>query len=95
LSHRAYTYGRAGKQAQAQKELRKLLASNQREPMDPIVIVPAYIGMGNNDQAIASLEKAFAQHSNGLTGLKVDPVYDPLRDDPRFQNLLRRVGLIQ
>jgi hypothetical protein len=51
--------------------------------------------MGNNDQAIASLEKAFAQHSNGLTGLKVDPVYDPLRDDPRFQNLLRRVGLIQ
>jgi len=95
LSHRAYTYGRAGKQAQAQKELRKLLASNQREPVDPIVIVPAYIGMGNNDQAIASLEKAFAQHSNGLTGLKVDPVYDPLRDDPRFQNLLRRVGLIQ
>jgi TolB-like protein/DNA-binding winged helix-turn-helix (wHTH) protein/Tfp pilus assembly protein PilF len=95
ISHRAYTYGRAGKQAQAEKGLRKLLASNRREPIDPIVIVLAYIGIGNNDQAIAWLEKAFAQHSNGLTGLKVDPVYDPLRDDPRFQNLLRRVGLIQ
>jgi hypothetical protein len=63
--------------------------------MDPMLIVPAYIGTGNNDQAIAWLEKAYAQHSNGLTALKVDPVYDPLRDDPRFQDLLRRVGLIQ
>ncbi len=95
MSNWAYTYGRAGKQAEAEKKLRKLLASNQREPVDPIVIVPAYIGMGNNDQAIAWLGKAFAQHSNGLTGLKVDPIYDPLRGAPRFQDLLRRVGLPQ
>ena len=95
VSNRAYTYGLAGKQLQAEKERRKLLALNQREPVDPIVIVPAYIGMGNNDQAMAWLEKAFAQHSNGLTGLKVDPLYDPLRGDPRFQNLLQRVGLAQ
>jgi TolB-like protein/DNA-binding winged helix-turn-helix (wHTH) protein len=95
VSNRAYTYGLAGKQLQAEKERRKLLALNQREPVDPIVIVPAYIGMGNNDQAMAWLEKAFAQHSNGLTGLKVDPLYDPLRGDPRFQDLLQRVGLGQ
>jgi hypothetical protein len=63
--------------------------------MDPMVIVPPYIGMGNNDQAIAWLEKAYAQHSNGLTALKVDPAFDPLRGDPRFQDLLRRVGLSQ
>jgi TolB-like protein/Tfp pilus assembly protein PilF len=94
-SNLTYTYGRAGKQAQAEKELRKLLALNEREPVDPIVIVPAYIGMGNNDQAMAWLERAYAQRSNGLTGLKVDPLYDPLRGDPRFQNLLRRVGLAQ
>jgi TolB-like protein/DNA-binding winged helix-turn-helix (wHTH) protein/Tfp pilus assembly protein PilF len=95
VSNRAYTYGRAGKQGQAAKELRKLLNLNRRQLMDPMLIVPAYIGTGNNDQAIAWLEKAYAQHSNGLTALKVDPVYDPLRDDPRFQDLLRRVGLIQ
>jgi hypothetical protein len=63
--------------------------------MDPMAIASAYIGMGNNDQAIASLEKAYAQHSNGLIVLNVDPAYDPLRGDPRFQNLLRRVGLTQ
>jgi serine/threonine-protein kinase len=51
--------------------------------------------MGNNDQAIAWLEKGYAAHSNGLTAIKVDPLYDPLRGDPRFQDLLRRVGLAQ
>jgi tetratricopeptide (TPR) repeat protein len=91
----AYTYGRAGNQAKAEQALKKLLDLNQRQLVDPMVIVPAYIGMGNNDQAIVWLEKAYAQHSNGLTALKVDPAYDPLRDDPRFQNLLRRVGLAQ
>jgi len=44
-------------------------------------------------QAIAWLERAYAAHSNGLTALKVDPTYDPLRGDPEFQNLLR-VGLV-
>jgi TolB-like protein/DNA-binding winged helix-turn-helix (wHTH) protein/Tfp pilus assembly protein PilF len=91
----AYTYGRAGNQAQAEHALKKLLDLNQRQLVDPTLIVPAYIGIGNNDRAIIWLEKAYAQHSNGLTAIKVDPTYDPLRDDPRFQNLLRRVGFIQ
>jgi hypothetical protein len=56
-------------------------------------IVQAYIGVGNNEQAIAWLGKAFTQHSNGLTALKVDPAYDPLRGQPGFQELLGRVGL--
>ncbi|MGA2534802.1 MAG: winged helix-turn-helix domain-containing protein [Terracidiphilus sp.] len=91
-SHLAYTYGRAGQPEKAAHELRKLLDSNRRQPIDPMVIVPAYIGMGNNDQALAWLEKAQAQHSNGLTALRVDPTYDPLRGDPRFQHLMLQVG---
>jgi hypothetical protein len=63
--------------------------------MDPMVIALAYVGMGNNDHAIAWLEKAYAQRSNGVIALKVDPAYDPLRGDPRFQDLLRRVGFTQ
>jgi TolB-like protein len=95
LANLAYIYGRAGKQAPAERELKKLLDLNQRQPVDPLVIVPACIATGHNDQALALLEKAYELHSNGLTALKVDPVYDPLRSDPRFQNLLRQVGLAQ
>jgi serine/threonine-protein kinase len=95
LADLAYLYGRTGKQAAAESELKKLVDLYRRQPVDPIVIVPAYIGMGNNDQAIAWLEKAYAAHSNSLTALKVDPIYDPLRGNPRFQNLLQQVGLAQ
>jgi|HubBroStandDraft_1064217.scaffolds.fasta_scaffold03062_3 TolB-like protein/DNA-binding winged helix-turn-helix (wHTH) protein/Flp pilus assembly protein TadD len=94
-STRAYIYGRAGQHREAELALRKLLDLNQRQPMDPMVIALAYVGMGNNDHAIAWLEKAYAQHSNGVIALKVDPAYDPLRGDPRFQDLLRRVGFTQ
>jgi hypothetical protein len=61
----------------------------------PSVLAWAYAGIGDKKQALAWLEKAYLQHSNALTALKVDPVYDPLRNDPRFQNLLQHVGLAQ
>jgi hypothetical protein len=52
-----------------------------------------YLGLGDKDEAFAWLERVYSQHSNVLTTLKVDPHFDPLRSDPRFQDLLRRVGL--
>jgi len=50
-------------------------------------------GMGDKDQALAWLEKAYQDHSEWLTWAKVEPWMDPLRSDPRFQNLLRRMRL--
>jgi TolB-like protein/DNA-binding winged helix-turn-helix (wHTH) protein len=91
----AYIQGRAGQKREAAGALRKLLDLNRRQPIDPMAIATAHIGMGNNDAGVAWLETARAQHSNGLTALKVDPAYDPLRREPRFQDLLRRVGLDQ
>ena len=91
----AYVYGRSGQPVQARHALAKLEQLYRRQPMDPAAMLSAYVGMGNNDQAFAWLEKAYTQHSSGLTTLKVDPGYDPLRNDPRFQDLLRRVGLAQ
>jgi hypothetical protein len=63
--------------------------------MDPAAILFAYIGMGDREQSFAWLEKAYLQHSSVLTTLKVEPIYDPLRGDPRFQELLRRVRLAE
>ena len=93
-SMQAYTYGRAGQQSEAQRALDKLLELNRRQQIDPSALTQAYIGMGNKGKAFNLLENAYSQHS-ALTTLKVDPIYDPLRSDPRFQDLLRRVGLAQ
>jgi TolB-like protein/Tfp pilus assembly protein PilF len=94
-SELANVYGRSGQQAQAEHALQKLLQWDRRQPVDPAAIVWAYIGTGNKDQAFAYLEKIYLQHSSTLTFLKVEPGYDPLRSDPRYQDLLRRVGLAQ
>jgi len=53
----------------------------------------AHLGVGDKEEALADLEKAYSDHVNILITLKVEPAFDPLRSDPRFQDLLRRVGL--
>jgi hypothetical protein len=52
-----------------------------------------YIALGDTESAFSSLEKAYSVHDLQLQYLKVDPDFDPVRADPRFQDLLRRVGL--
>ena len=94
-SNLAYIYGRSGQRVQARQALERLQQLNLQQPVDAGAIVQAYIGIDNNDQAFVWREKAYAQRPSPLTGLKVDPLYDPLRSDPRFQELLRRVGLAQ
>jgi len=89
----AYVYGRSGNQAKAKLALQQLQEQDLRRPQDPLALVVAYVGMGDKDKALGSLEKALGEHSSGLTALKVDPIYDPLRSEPRFQALLRRLGL--
>jgi len=89
----AYVYGRSGQTAQARSALEKLQDMNRRQKTDPAMILYAYLGVGNKEQSFALLEKAYTQHSNALTVLKVDPIYDPLRSDTRFQDLLHRVRL--
>jgi len=91
----AYVYGRASQPVPAHRALATLQRLNRRQPIDPFAFVAPYIGLGDNDQAFAWLDKSLAAHSPGLTALKVDPIYDPLRSDPRFQPVLRRVGLAQ
>jgi TolB-like protein/DNA-binding winged helix-turn-helix (wHTH) protein len=91
-SELAYIYGRSGKQKQAQRALEKLSQLYRPGQTDPIVFAWVYLGLSDKDQTFAWLEKAYAQHSNSMATLKVDPIYDPLRADPRFQDLLRRVG---
>src|SRR5207237_1117401 len=95
LAESAYVFGRSGQQPEARRALEKLQELNRRQQLDSGLILRAQLGIGNKDQAFELLEKAYSQHSNALTTLKVDPAFDPLRNDPRFEDLLRRVGLSQ
>jgi tetratricopeptide (TPR) repeat protein len=86
-----YLYGRSGQHQQARLALEKLNRFFRPRQTDPAVFVEAYIGLGDKEQALAWLEKAYDRHSNTMATLKVNPIYDPLRGDPRFRDLLRRV----
>jgi TolB-like protein/DNA-binding winged helix-turn-helix (wHTH) protein len=92
-SAKARVYGQWGHQAQARQALEALEEMNKRHPVDPAPLALAHLGMGHREEALRWLEKAYEQHSNGMATLKVEPIYDSVRSDPRFQVLLRRVGL--
>ena len=94
-SWQAYTYGRAGQLERARRELEKLEKVSRHEQVNPVIMLWAHLGVGDKEEALVDLEKAYSEHFNNLTALKVDPAFDPLRSDPRFQDLLRRVGLAQ
>jgi len=63
----------------------------RRKPF--LLYATAYLGMGLDDEAFVSLLQACEERSGFLVTLKVDPMYDTLRDDPRFADLLRCAGL--
>ncbi|HKE32045.1 MAG TPA: tetratricopeptide repeat protein [Candidatus Angelobacter sp.] len=92
----AYVNGQWGHTEQARRAVGKLeqLAKFQKLDSNPM-LATAYAGTGNTDAAVACLQKAFAAHANIVPTLKVDPIYDSLRSDPRFQELVRQAGLAQ
>jgi tetratricopeptide (TPR) repeat protein len=89
----AYVYGRSGRKKEARHALQEVTTWNRRQPLDPGVILWANLAVSDRDQIFSCLERAYSQHSSILTTLKVDPAFDPLRSDARFQLLLGRVGL--
>jgi hypothetical protein len=60
--------------------------------VSPLDIATVQLGLGDRDATFAQLEHAVETHAGGLVFLAVDPRYDPVRQDPRFQSLLRRIG---
>ena len=91
----AYLSGRLGRVEDARHALEKLQTLNREQHVDPIILAQAYLGMNDKNQSLNWLDKAHAEHSVSLTSVNVDPVYDPLRDDERFQALLRAMKLAQ
>lgn len=95
LADEAYVYARSGKQREAERTLAKLQEWNRREPLDPTVFAIVYLGLNRKNEAIKALQNAVEQHASPLTAMKVEPLFDPLRVDPRFQQMLRQLNLSQ
>jgi TolB-like protein/DNA-binding winged helix-turn-helix (wHTH) protein/Tfp pilus assembly protein PilF len=88
-----FAYGMAGKEREAQRVLNELLELQKRRYVPPMTFIYLYIGLGDKDQAFAWLEKSYEERSNHLAFFKVSPTVDRLRSDPRFAQLLQRIGL--
>jgi eukaryotic-like serine/threonine-protein kinase len=61
--------------------------------ISPYNIAQAYMRMGEKEKTFSWLEKAYEEHDSGLVSLAVEPIFDPIRSDPRFKDLLRRMKL--
>ena len=86
-------YGAAGRKGEANQILNELLQLEKQRYVSPMAFVYVYTGLGNKDQSFAWLEKAHQERSNGIAFFKVSPTVDQLRSDPRFADLLKRIGL--
>lgn len=90
----AHAYSAVGKKAEAEKILRDLERKSKGTSASPNTMATIYAGLGENDKAFEFLEKAYSEKSLDISwSLNPDFLLDSLRRDPRFQSLLRRIGL--
>jgi tetratricopeptide (TPR) repeat protein len=88
-----YAYASAGERDQALAILKEIDSRPNKGPVSNIETAMIYIALGNHDRAFELLNDAYERRAWQLGFLKVEPIFDPLRDDPRFADLMRRVNL--
>ncbi|MCI0698139.1 protein kinase [candidate division KSB1 bacterium] len=85
-------YAGSGRKEEARKVLHELEERSKQQYVAPLDFVWVYTGLGEKDQAFEWLNKAYEER-NGLFRLKTEPTFDALRSDPRFEELLQKIGL--
>lgn len=87
-----YAYAASGRRGEAQKLIDELKVQAEQHHVPPYAIAMVYVGLGERDRAFAWLEKAYEGRSTSLAWFKTEPLFDPLRSDPRYTDLVRRIG---
>jgi serine/threonine protein kinase/Tfp pilus assembly protein PilF len=90
-----YAYAKAGRKDEARKLLAELKKQSKERYVASYWIAMIYVGLDEKDEAFAWLEKAYQERSWWLVWIRTDPMVDSLRPDPRFTDLMRRVGFSQ
>ena len=85
-----FAYAMAGKRAEAEAILRQLQALSGRRYVSGLYFAIVYTGLKDNDHAIEALNRAFSSKHPGLVLIRIEPMFDGLRSDPRFQDLVKR-----
>jgi len=86
-------YAHVGRRGDALRLLSEMKQRRKAGYVPAGAFVNAYLGLGENEEAFAWLEQAYKEQSNMLQFVRVHPYFDPIRSDPRFADLVRRVGL--
>ena len=89
----AHAYASSGRRDEALRILDQLKEIEKQQYVAAYNFVIVYAGLGDHDQAFQWLEKSYQDHASRMTILQVDPFLDPLRSDPRFADLVQKVGL--
>jgi len=92
---RGWVYAVAGRQGDALKIAQQVKELSSHTYIDSYQFATIYAGLGDKDEVFRLLEKGYEQHSSGMVYLAVDPFWYRMRSDPRFADLLRRIGLPQ
>jgi serine/threonine-protein kinase len=85
-------YGLAGETESARTALAQLHLLKQRRPVRFACFALVHLGLGEKQEALTWLERATEVHESSISAIGVHPVWDPLREEPRFQELLKRAG---
>jgi Flp pilus assembly protein TadD len=93
LAQLGWACGVAGHRDEARRLLDRVMERCQREYVDPLAIAWLHIGLGDADAAFSWLERAYEARSSWLIFLKVHQIYEPLHSDPRYRDLVHRLGL--
>jgi TolB-like protein/DNA-binding winged helix-turn-helix (wHTH) protein/tetratricopeptide (TPR) repeat protein len=93
LANLGHAYARNGNRDEALNILAQLRTLSKTRYVSPYAFALVYIGLAETEKAFEWLQKAATERSPTLTTLKIDPVFDDLRRDPRFVSLLRQIGL--
>lgn len=95
LAYLARAYAMLGNRGEAQRLLRELIEQSNQTYVFPTCMVYIYLGLGEKDQAFKWLERAYEEKDTNLIvpGIRFDPMLEPLRSDPRYAGLLRRMNL--
>jgi tetratricopeptide (TPR) repeat protein len=91
-----YAYARVGRRNEANAVISRFKEISKSQYVLSFIIATIYAGLGENEKAYAELETALQERDWRMSALlKVEPMLDPLRDDPRFKEMLKRLNLPQ